>query len=140
MGWRILLILCEPMLKLTTHYGFHDWFRFWHVYHYKYGSTLRWERQQPISTFAGKFTHNLYGVSWLFYPRRRLLINVWFYLKCVYQLSQERERSCVCVGGIVFASCVDDCSVGSSNFSNNVVFCFVFRVITNKSNYINLLL
>jgi hypothetical protein len=30
----------EPMLKLKTHSGFHDLFRFWYVEEYKYGSIL----------------------------------------------------------------------------------------------------
>jgi hypothetical protein len=30
----------QPMLKLKTHSGFHDLFRFWYVLQYKYGSIL----------------------------------------------------------------------------------------------------
>jgi len=39
-GLADISILSQPMLKLKTHSGFRELFRFWYVYECKYGSIL----------------------------------------------------------------------------------------------------
>jgi len=47
------------MLKLKTHSGFHDLFRFWYVYEYKYGSIL-WLEDGYLYLRLRKMSHTIY--------------------------------------------------------------------------------
>jgi ABC-type Mn2+/Zn2+ transport system permease subunit len=51
------------MLKLKTHSGFHDLFRFWYVQEYKYGSIL-WLEDNNLYLSLRKMSHTIY-VTWI---------------------------------------------------------------------------
>jgi hypothetical protein len=68
MGWWILVFylkftnIWQPMLKLKTHSGFHDLFRFWYVQEYKYGSIL-WLEDGNLYLHLRKMSHTIYAAN-----------------------------------------------------------------------------
>ena len=50
------------MLKLKTHSGFQDLFRFWYVYEYKYGSML-WLDDGNVYLRLRKMLHTIYAAN-----------------------------------------------------------------------------
>jgi hypothetical protein len=62
MGWRILVNFIPRFQKLKTHSGFHDLFRFWYVYEYKYGSILWWE-ESNLYLRLRTMSHTIYAAK-----------------------------------------------------------------------------
>jgi hypothetical protein len=74
MDWQILVFIpsqkwgikftniCQSMLKLKTHSGFHDLFRFWYVLEYKYGSIL-WLEDGNLYLRLRKMSHTIYAAN-----------------------------------------------------------------------------
>jgi hypothetical protein len=71
---KILLISCQPMLNLKTHSGFHELFRFWYVYQYKYGSML-WLEDGSLYLRLRKMSHTIYTVL---IPLRLRMFGIYF--------------------------------------------------------------
>jgi hypothetical protein len=52
----------QSMLKLKAHSGFHDFFRFWYIWEYKYGSIL-WLEDGNLYLRLRKMSHIIYAVN-----------------------------------------------------------------------------
>ena len=68
MGWRILVWgikftnIRQPMLKLKTHSGIHEFFRFWYVQEYNYGSIL-WLEDGNLYLNLRTMSHTIYAAK-----------------------------------------------------------------------------
>jgi hypothetical protein len=54
--------ISQPMLKLKTHAGFHELFRFWYVEEYKYGS-IYWLEDGNLYLRLRTISHTIYATQ-----------------------------------------------------------------------------
>jgi hypothetical protein len=110
MDWRILVFYPEPeamikfnnirqsMLKLKTHYGFHDLVRFWYVWEYKYGSIL-WLEDGNLYLRLRKMSQNILNtICWQWKSQSHSPAHV---LMSLYQMDNslvcyQSERRSLC--------------------------------------------
>jgi hypothetical protein len=95
MDWRIKFInIRQPMLKLKTHSGFHDLFRFWYVLEYKYGSIF-WLEDGNLYLRLRKMSHTIYAANGKVSHIHRRMCE-WDHTidKSLVCLQSERRTSC----------------------------------------------
>jgi hypothetical protein len=64
---KIFTNIRQSMLKLKTHSGFHDLFRFWYVWEYKYGIIL-WLEDGNLYLRLRKMSHTIYVTRIILHP------------------------------------------------------------------------